>query len=92
MLLQSHNGIIQLLPALPSEWPDGNIYGLRARGVFEVDMEWENTKLVYAAIHSINGGICKVKYQGIEKEISTQKGETYYFNNELKVQNEPFEN
>jgi alpha-L-fucosidase 2 len=92
MLLQSHNGIIQLLPALPSEWPDGSIYGLRARGGFEVDMEWENTKLVYAAIHSINGGICKVKYQGIEKEISTQKGETYYFNNELKVQNEPFEN
>ncbi len=79
MLLQSHNGIIQLLPALPSEWPHGSIYGLRARGGFEVDMEWKNGKLVSAAIHSGAGGNCKVNYQGITKEFTTQKGETYSF-------------
>jgi alpha-L-fucosidase 2 len=60
MLLQSHKGTIRLLPALPKSWSKGRICGLRARGGFNVDIEWSGGRAVSAAIHSIAGQKCRL--------------------------------
>lgn len=77
MLVQSHEGFIRLLPALPVFWPEGEVRGLRARGGFEVSISWAKGKLTKATIHSLNGGKCRVMLNGEITEFSTEKGETY---------------
>jgi len=61
MLLQSHLGEIQLLAALPDAWPQGQVKGLKARGDFEVGMDWKNGRLTAAAIRSLSGGRCTIR-------------------------------
>jgi alpha-L-fucosidase 2 len=62
MLLQSHTGVIHLLPALPPQWPTGSVRGLRARGGFEIDVRWRDGGLEEAVIHSILGKETRVRY------------------------------
>ena len=64
MLVQSHEGAIHLLPALPGEWPDGTVRGLVARGGFVVDITWSKGKMKEARIHSRLGGRCRVRVNG----------------------------
>ena len=63
MLVQSHNGCIELLPALPAAWKDGEVKGLVARGGFVIDMKWRDGKVVFVEIQSLLGGKCRVVAQ-----------------------------
>lgn len=64
MLLQSHTGIIHLLPALPEAWQQGYITGLRARGGFVVDLSWTDGALHRAVIRAERGTLCRVRSNG----------------------------
>ena len=77
MLLQSHMGFIQFLPALPDAWAEGSVKGLMARGNFMVDMSWKDGKLTEATIHSNVGGPCDIHYAGKNLKFNTSKGQTY---------------
>ena len=61
MLLQSHDGAVQLLPALPEAWTRGSIKGLVARGGFVVDMDWDGAQLLRAKVHSRIGGVLRLR-------------------------------
>ena len=61
MLLQSHLGWMELLPALPTAWPIGSVCGLRARNGFEIDIQWKAGKLTQAQVKSISGKPCRLR-------------------------------
>ncbi len=86
MLLQSHAGEVELLPALPSAWKTGYIHGLMARGGFEVDIDWEDGKLKHTKIISRLGNPLKISYKGKLVDLPvTEKGGAYSFDQDLKT-------
>lgn len=85
MLLQSQAGEIQLLPALPAEWPSGRVAGLRARGGYEVSLEWSAGQLVSVAIKNLTGdGHCRVRYGNKVVESAIKPGGTRRWNAALE--------
>ncbi len=77
MLLQSHTGEIELLPALPHAWPRGSVTGLRARGGYEIDMQWEKGALKRARLRSSLGGLCSLRYGKKAVQLRTEPGRAY---------------
>ena len=86
MLLQSHETtkeglpILHLLPALPDVWKDGSISGLRARGGFEVSMNWNGNRLSSASFKSLNGGTLTVRTATPLKQKGKNEGNYYLYN------------
>lgn len=84
MLLYSEPGMIKLLPALPKAWSNGCITGLRARGGFEVNIDWKDGRLGQAVVRSLLGKNCKIRYAGKTVELKTEAGKSYHFDSDLR--------
>jgi alpha-L-fucosidase 2 len=75
MLLRNHTGEIELLPALPSAWPDGSVRGLRARGGHVVDVAWASGRLSRAVVTATRGGTATVRYGERTWRLALRRGE-----------------
>ena len=73
MLLQSHAGELELLPALPQTWPNGSVKGLRARGGYTVDLEWQDGQVTHYRIASTKPSEVRVRVNGELKTIRSKK-------------------
>jgi len=80
MLMQSGNGEIEFLPALPKAWSSGSVKGLRARGGFEVSLDWKEGKLVTAALKSITGNSVTLRYCDATHALRLKPGEVFIWN------------
>jgi alpha-L-fucosidase 2 len=87
MLLQSHNGEIELLPALPKAWASGSVNGLCARGGFEINMAWENGELGSVDIKSQTDTNVTIRLGKQTVKYAVKNGETITLNNHLEKAN-----
>lgn len=85
MLVQSHEGYLDILPALPTELSFGAVKGICARGGFELNLNWKNGLLTSLEIKSKAGGVCKIRYKNQEINMDTKAGEIYKLNGNLKL-------
>ena len=75
---------IEVLPALPSAWPQGSVSGLRARGGFEVGVAWAGGKLTRVTIKSVGGRTAAVRYGNVTAEITLKPNQSLQLNPELR--------
>ena len=74
MLLQSHAGDIDVLPALPQAWPTGRVTGLRARGGFDIDIEWRDRRLVSVTLRSTWGTSATLRHGNATRAVMVPVG------------------
>ncbi len=74
MILQSQNGELHILPALPASWQQGSMKGLRGQGGYTVDVTWANGKLTSLNIKADRAGTYQVRYNGSVKKVLFKKG------------------
>jgi len=86
ILLQSHTGMLELLPALPSAWKNGSVKGLKARGDFEVTIEWKDGKLFKAEISSDKEKECNIKYGDKLISRTIKANQTIIINSDFEIQ------
>ena len=84
MLLQSQNGQIQLLPALPKAWENGSLKGVCARGGFVIDLEWKKGELTTFRFYSKSGGSAAINYHNLKTTLKTVPGRWYELNKDFK--------
>ncbi|MGB5667471.1 MAG: glycoside hydrolase family 95-like protein, partial [Maribacter sp.] len=84
LLLQSHEDFIRILPALPDNWKNGSINGLKARGNIEVDLDWKDGKLVKLGLMSKETITIGLKYGTLAVQIELPKNRKIWLNGELK--------
>jgi alpha-L-fucosidase 2 len=84
MLIQSQSDEIELLPAIPKAWHSGYIKGLRARGGFEVDIEWSDGVLKSAIVKSKGGNEVKVRYGKTVKDVKLETNKSVKLDHNLK--------
>ncbi|WP_051572043.1 glycoside hydrolase family 95 protein [Ruminiclostridium cellobioparum] len=84
-LLQSHNNLINILPALPEKWGTGYVKGLRARGGYTVGIVWRDNELESIELEARKDTVCTIKYKDRKVDIPVVKGERYLLDRSLKV-------
>ncbi|MCG2460730.1 glycoside hydrolase family 95 protein [Flavobacteriaceae bacterium F89] len=85
LLMQSHEGFIRILPALPSNWKNGKIAGLKARGNLTVDLEWKDGRLVQLGLTPGRDKMVKLKYGSTNKEVQLQNNKKTILNANLET-------
>ena len=83
MLVQSHQGYIDILPALPAEIPDGQLKGLRVRGGYELELNWRGGKLTGMVVSAKADGTCEIRYGLKIKSLAVKAGGIYPLNGNL---------
>jgi alpha-L-fucosidase 2 len=84
MLLQSQNGEIVLLPALPDAWRGGAVRGMKARGAVTVDFSWKDGSLVSAVVHAKVPGKIRLRYKNLSAEILCTPDSVHSLDNKLR--------
>ena len=87
-LLQSHEGFLRILPALPASWKTGSVKGLIARGAVRVDIDWENGTLTKLALQAAHRQSCFVYYQGKRVKLILPAGQPVVLNGSLLAEPE----
>lgn len=77
MLCQSHTGVLQVLPALPADWSEGRVRGLRARGGFTLEIAWSGGRLTRLSVHACHAGPCRIAWPRGRAERLLGAGETW---------------
>jgi alpha-L-fucosidase 2 len=83
--MQSHEGEIHLLPAIPSHWTEGNVSGLRARGGVELSFSWKDSKIEQVSIKASTTSTIWIRCGQDAAQLQVASGETYELNHYLEL-------